>query len=482
MIANEISRRDLLGATAGAVVAGWNPDLRRWVTTRADEGDARLDEAPPLDGVLVTDPASRSLAADDFGNIVHRQPAAVLRPLSAEDVVKIVRFARARQIKVSMRGQGHSVHGQSQVQDGIQIDSATLNRIHSINSDRAVVEPGVLWRTLILQAAARDVTPPILADYQDLSVGGTLSLGGHQAGAPRWQVDEVLELRVVTGTGELVDCSPTSNRRLFRAVLAGLGQCGIIVRATLRMVPMPASALSISLHYDDLATCMADHVRLLREQRFDDTTAAASWQGGRWVHRIDAGLFFNPPATPDHRALFAGLSDDASRRTVTPMPYVAWPFRMDPLIGVARAARPASRYAWFAGAIPGPATLGFLEEFFGSHTIEDVGGDTVFVFGGVRRRAATPLLKLPKSELFFILFLGRRAGSDAEAAVHLADNRVLYDRLVALGGKRYPFDAIPDLSRRDWKVHYGSSWNFLKTAKRRFDPANILGSGQGIFR
>jgi len=40
----------------------------------------------------------------------------------------------------------------------------------------------------------------------------------------------------VTGIGEVVTCSPERNGELFRMLLAGLGQCGIIVRARLRLV------------------------------------------------------------------------------------------------------------------------------------------------------------------------------------------------------------------------------------------------------
>ena len=47
----------------------------------------------------------------------------------------------------------------------------------------------------------------------------------------------LLELLVVTGEGKLETCSPNRNATLFNAVLGGLGQFGIIVRATVKLVP-----------------------------------------------------------------------------------------------------------------------------------------------------------------------------------------------------------------------------------------------------
>src|SRR5688572_7312680 len=221
----DVSRRSfLLSAAAGTAVVGFDPIQRSWLTTAHAQEAAR--PLPPLDGVLLSDETSRNEAADDFGHIIHRLPRAVLRPGSARDIVKIVRFAREHRLQVAMRGQGHSQYGQAQVLEGIVIDSSSLRTIHQIESGRAVVDAGVTWRELITAGAAVGLTPPVLADYQDLAVGGTLSVGGLGGTTQHFglQADNVLELTVVTGEGDLVTCSPTRHRDLFEVVLTGLGQ------------------------------------------------------------------------------------------------------------------------------------------------------------------------------------------------------------------------------------------------------------------
>jgi cytokinin dehydrogenase len=69
--------------------------------------------------------------------------------------------------------------------------------------------------------------------------------------------DYVLELEVVTGQGEQVICSPDRHPSLFDAVRAGLGQVGVITRATLRLVPAPRLVRRFLLFYPDLATMLA---------------------------------------------------------------------------------------------------------------------------------------------------------------------------------------------------------------------------------
>src|SRR5215218_8655626 len=248
------------GIFAASVVVGFDLAGRSWVTEARARAAGDFSQLPPLDGTLAVDADSLAAAADDFGHIIHRTPAAVLRPGSVEDVVKVVRFAREHGIRVAGRGKGHTAFGQSQAGAGVVIDMTTLNQIHSIGQDAAVVDAGVVWRDLLMTTVPAGLTPPVLTDYTRLTVGGTLSVGGvsgrsYVHGA---QVDNVLELQVVTGEGELVTCSESSNRGLFEAALAGLGLCAVIVRATVRLIPARERAQTLRFFYPDAPAMLAD--------------------------------------------------------------------------------------------------------------------------------------------------------------------------------------------------------------------------------
>ena len=225
---SDLSRRKLLQAVgAGAVVLGFDPRSRSWVTEAQASRDP-LDRAPQLDGELIVEAAALAAAADDYGHIISRMPMAVLRPGSVEDIRRIVRFARVHDLQVAARGQGHSTYGQPQVQGGIVVDMSTLNTIHAIDAHAADVDAGVSWSDLVRAGIAVGGTVPVTTDYIELSVGGTLAIGGIGARSPvhGLQVDNVLEVEVVTGRGDLQRCSPTHQPKLFNAVLGGLGQFG----------------------------------------------------------------------------------------------------------------------------------------------------------------------------------------------------------------------------------------------------------------
>jgi cytokinin dehydrogenase len=103
------------------------------------------------------------------------------------------------------------------VRGGIVADMSRLRSIGPVRGDRVVVEAGAKWSELLARTLARGKTPPVLTDYLELSVGGTLAVGGVGGTSMSLgvQTDHVLQLEVVTGDGELVTCSATRNADLF---------------------------------------------------------------------------------------------------------------------------------------------------------------------------------------------------------------------------------------------------------------------------
>ncbi|MDB4941362.1 MAG: putative cytokinin oxidase [Labilithrix sp.] len=482
-MSEDVSRRRLLqGIAAGAVVLGFDPVNRVWVTeARADA----FDHVPHLDGTLLTDAASRQLAADDYGHIIHRVPAAVLKPGSVSDVAKIVRFARHHRLKVAMLGQAHSNYGQAQVQGGIVIDSSTLSTIHGISRTHADVDAGVRWSDLVTAAYAQRLTPPVLTDYLDLSIGGTLSVGGvggasQHAGA---QADNVLELEVVTGEGDIEICSPFRKPDLFNLVLAGLGQCAIIVRAKVRLVPADTNATTFNFYYDDAATYVADQRLLVEDGRFDylEGQLVATASGG-WRYMIEAATFFTPPAAPDTGVLFAGLHDDASSRSASSSTYLDFAFRLAPTVAFLKSIGVwGFPHPWLSVFVPASAAASYIASVASTLTLADTGQGPVLFYPVKRNRFTRPLFRTPHEPVSFFFNLLRTAPPDpAVVAAMVAGNRALYEQARNVGGTRYAIGALP-FSPADWAGQLGAMYPLLAIGKRRYDPDEVLTPGQGIF-
>jgi cytokinin dehydrogenase len=477
----DISRRALLkGIFATSVAVGFDLAGRSWVT-RASTGGA-FAQLPPLDGTLTIDPAALAAAADDFGHIIHRTPVAVLRPGSVEDIVKLVRFAREHNIRVAGRGQGHTAFGQSQAEAGVVIDMTTLNQIHSVAPDRAVVDAGVVWRDLLLATVPAGLTPPVLTDYTRLTVGGTLSVGGvsgrsYVHGA---QVDNVFELQVVTGEGELVTCSESENRSLFEAALAGLGLCAVIVRATIRLIPARERARTLRLFYPDAPSMLADLRFLIGAERFDHIRGMSVATPDGFAFFLEATSFYTSaaglPANPT-----AGLNFIPGSQQTEDSTYFEYTDLVVKLIdSLNEAGLGGFPHPWLDLFVPGSQ----LDDF-ASRTIASLDptlflpGSLILFYPFVKSRLRRPLLRVPNEEVFFLFDILRTVPHEAADAV-LAENRRLYEENRDLGGKFYTISAV-SLAHHDWVKHFQPFWGGLVSQKSRRDPDNVLGPGPGVF-
>jgi cytokinin dehydrogenase len=93
------------------------------------------------------------------------------------------------------------------------------------------------------------------------------------------------------------------------------------------------------------------------------------------------------------------------------------------------------------------------------------------------RGITTPLVRVPDEPVVFAFNLIRSAPHDAaRIGQMLEQNRALYNRIRAAGGRLYPASAIR-LTADDWAEHFGPMWPVVRRAKERFDPEHILTPG-----
>jgi cytokinin dehydrogenase len=477
-MSERVGRRAVVAGAVGAAVVAFDPVRRTWITeAHASGGGINI---PGLDGELTVDPAAIAEAADDFGHIISRAPIAVLRPASDNDVRKMVRYANKHDLKVAMRGQGHSTYGQAQVQGGVVIDSRTLATIHSIDCDRAEVDAGVTWNQLITASIPEGLTPPVLTDYLDLSVGGTLSVGGiggvtHRKG---FQLDNVIELEVITGEGKKVKCSRTKRKRLFEAVLGGLGQYAIITRATVRLEPAEQTARIYRLFYSDIEQYVADQILCSQDERFSYLEGQVQPNGaGGFQYMMEAAVWFTDDE-PDDAALTSDLSFDSS--TVEDQPYEQWLRRLEPVVAFLKSIGIWTfPHPWIDLFVPASEAASVAAAALAS--VPPDTQDPILFYPFKRSRLKKSLAQVPAEQDLFLFDILRTAPpipGVPEALVGL--NRSIYDFAAAVGSKKYPISSIP-FEPADWLDHYGDTWDDVLELKCEYDPNNVLTPGQGIF-
>ncbi|KAA9165587.1 FAD-binding protein [Amycolatopsis acidicola] len=235
-------------------------------------------------------------------------PSAVVFPHDADEIAAVVNACRELGTPLTARGAGTSIAGNA-VGSGVVLDfSRHLNKVHEIDrhSATALVDPGVVLDDLQRAAAPHGLRfGPDPSTHSRCTIGGMIgnnACGSRALGYGR-TADNVVELELVAGTGELLRTSDTSSAALTalkevvhsrlgvirtefgrfgrqvsgyslehllpergfdvaKALVGTEGTLGVLQRARVKLVTAPSRTSLVVLGYPDMASA-ADAVPAL---------------------------------------------------------------------------------------------------------------------------------------------------------------------------------------------------------------------------
>jgi len=173
----------------------------------------------------------------DFSRSLRKTPLLVVRVTCEEDVIHVMKTALYAGVPVTVRGAGKSCHGQSLNEGGILIENfLPESPVNFIDDDCVEVNTRSRWYELERGLNKAGRSAPVLTDYLNLSVGGTLSVGGIGVDSIRhgFQVDQLKSVRLILPNGTMPWCSPEENQELFRFGPAGIGQAGFMDKVIMK--------------------------------------------------------------------------------------------------------------------------------------------------------------------------------------------------------------------------------------------------------
>jgi len=171
---------------------------------------------------------------------VDQRPAAVAEPMTVDDVVEAIRWARGAGLRVAPQGTGHNASALGDLSDTMLLRTGAFTDV-SVDLRRGVVRAGggALWEQVV-DAVAPHGMAVLHGSSPDVGVAG-YSLGGGIGWLARLHglaANSLTAVELVTMDGEVVRADADDHPDLFWALRGGGGNFGVVTALEFRMYPL----------------------------------------------------------------------------------------------------------------------------------------------------------------------------------------------------------------------------------------------------
>ena len=172
--------------------------------------------------------AQRQVFLGDFD----RRPAAIARVANADDVTRVIGFARDTGVELAVRCGGHSTTGQSTTEGGVVLDLRDLTAIDIDPATKTVWAGAGLSAVELTKATGEHGLAVGFGDTGSVGISG-ITLGGgigYMVRKHGLTIDSLLGAELVTADGQLHHVDAEHEPDLFWAIRGGGGNFGVATR------------------------------------------------------------------------------------------------------------------------------------------------------------------------------------------------------------------------------------------------------------
>lgn len=242
-----------------------------------------LNKALPKENILSNE-AERYVYSFDASNNQQNKalPDAVVFVENIEQVLKVVKIANEQMTPIICRGAGTNTVGACvPTHGGIVLNFSKMNKILEINPENmtARVQPGVVVGDLQKAVEKQGLFyPPDPSNLKISTIGG--SIAQNSAGARCFKYgatkDYIIDMLVVMANGELIRTGSNTIKNatgynLGSIFIGSEGTLGIVVEATIKLIPKPEETQVIMAYFDTVEDSIYAVNKIIEKQVFPAT-------------------------------------------------------------------------------------------------------------------------------------------------------------------------------------------------------------------
>jgi len=167
-------------------------------------------------------------------------PTRIVRPTTEAELSRVVRDAGKAGLNLRAVGSGHSFTDMV-CTDGVLVETSGMQQVLDVDSEtgRVRVEAGIKLHALGPQLAKHGLALENQGDIDAQGLAGALATATHGTGRLFGNLSSrVVGMRLVTGSGEVVDLTEEREPEALRAARVSIGALGIATQVTLQTVPI----------------------------------------------------------------------------------------------------------------------------------------------------------------------------------------------------------------------------------------------------
>jgi len=443
----------------------------------------------PTAGEVRIDDAAVGRLATDFGRAERACAQVVVYAKSTEDVRDVMLTANELGVRVTPRGNGGNTEGQTVSGSGIMLDVRGLDSItYGVTADgghEATIGSGTTWArvaddTRRMGYEHGGLQVPVMTGYKNLTVGGTLSVGGggYRSHSRGLQVDHVTEIEIVTGAGKIVYASPTNQPDLFYGALGGDGQLGVITHARVPLVPDELGEgkklASYDLTYADQSAFLADLLNPALADTFYEVQGNAKPTKDGWKYIIKGSVDSHEISQSELQKRYPSASLDRKAHVLFRSGRSA---QLESFVydaGMKIVGRWDTPHPWGNTYLPLNETADFFAEQLSQVDKEGLGKfGFVSLVPTVNNQRPYTYLQIPEGPSFGSYGIFYMPPDDGSAPALWQQLDEMQSAANEVGGKSYTSDTLPKTAA-DWQAYFGANVDAVRGAKAKFDPKDVL--------